>query len=127
MKKLEEIIKPYKDQLLKIGYKSVDNGNLNPDVYLFQKWHHKVEKNWYGFSLGNVPFVWALIIDRFLEELEKGCPDFKIHQIKLKMGGLRFYVSLSNDDSKIPKEEYIIINEEIHNLEDLLFDQALIY
>ena len=39
MKSLEKIIKPYKKILDKVDYKSFDDGNLHPDVYLFQKWH----------------------------------------------------------------------------------------
>ena len=123
MKTLEEIVKPYKDQLSKIDYKNIDNGNLNPDTFLFQKWAYRVPKDWYGFSLGNVPFVWALIIDDFLKEIEKECPDFEIHQIKLKYGGLRFHLNLNSKDDKIINK----INTEIYKLEELLFNYDLIY
>ena len=82
-----------------------------------------MEKGWYGFSLGNIPMIWATIIDKFLEELEKECPEFKIHQIKLKFGGLRFYVQLNiNDVEKVDS-----LNKEIRKLEKFLYNSKLIY
>lgn len=120
MKSLEEIIEPYKDRLGKIDYLKKESDN--PNVYLFQKWAYRVGKNWYGFSLDDAPFIWGLIIDKFLEEVEKECPDFEIHQIKLKFGGLRFYVQLNVNEAK---ENFI--QKEIDKLEDLLFTESLIY
>lgn len=52
--------------------------DFNPTIYLFQKWAYKVEKKYYGFDLNEAPFIWSQIIDEFLEQVEKYCPDFKI-------------------------------------------------
>lgn len=122
MKSLEEIIKPYKERLKKIDYRKVTSDN--PNVYLFQKWAYRVGKNWYGFSLDSAPFLWGLIIDKFLEEIEKECPNFEIHQIKIKFGGLRFYVDLGKD---IDMKKAWFVNTEINKLEDLLSSEYLIY
>jgi len=62
------------------------------DVTLFSKWAYRVGKGWYGFSLGDVPRVWTDVLDEFLSWLETQCPDFEIHQVKIKFRGLRFYV-----------------------------------
>ena len=125
MKTLEEIIAPYKSKLESIDYKKVDNGNLHPDVYLFMKWAYKIPKGWYGFALGNtVPFTWALIIDDFLDEINKVAPDFEIHQIKLKFGGLRFYISIN---TLMSKEKDDFIHEQVSKLEDLLQSKDLVY
>lgn len=118
MKSLEEIIATYKHLLDNIDYKHIDNGRLNPDVYLFMHWAYRVPKNWYGFALGNeVPMTWAYIIDKFLEEVEKECPNFEIHQIKLKWGGLRCH--LGNVTESVQKE--------IDKLESLLYHDSLVY
>ena len=117
MKHAEEIIKPFEIFLKNLDYKNINNGNLNPDVYLFQKWAHKVPKGWYGFSLGSVPFRWAQILDDFLTEAEKENKDFEIHQIKLKMGGCRIYLGNINEKTQ----------NEINKLENCLFSEDLIY
>ncbi|MDO8610094.1 MAG: hypothetical protein Q7R95_06070 [bacterium] len=124
MKSTKEIVKPFKKFLKNLNYKKIDNGGLNPTIYLFQKWGYRVEKNYYGFDLGNVPFRWAQIIDDFLIELEKAAPNFKIQQIKLKYGKLKFYVDLVDfSDSK----KCTIINNQIDELEKVLFHKDLIY
>ncbi len=124
MKPFKDILKPYKERLNKVNYKKIKN-DFHPDVYLFQKWAHKVGKNWYGFALGNtVPLVWAQIIDDFLEELNKVAPDFEIHQMKLKFGGLRFYVDLKEFSSG---KDYEFIHHAIDELEKTLFSKDLIY
>jgi hypothetical protein len=123
MKTVEEIIVPHKDRLQKVDYKKVENC-YSPDLHLFMKWAYRVKEGWYGFALGNeVPFVWALIIDDFLDELKKVDPNFKIQQIKLKFGGLRFYVELNLPD----ENEKDSINNEIQKLQTLLMHKDLIY
>jgi hypothetical protein len=125
MKPLDEIVEPFKKRLEKTEYKiGKTDVQCSPDLYLFMKWAYRVGKGWYGFALGNdVPMLWALIIDEFLDELSKEAPDFQIHQIKLKFGGLRFYVDLRLEDTEKAKA----INEEIAKLNALLFNKALIY
>ena len=117
MKSTEEIIKPFENFLNKLNYKDINNGSLDPDIYLFQKWAHRVPKGWYGFALGNVPFRWAQILDDFLTEVEKENKDFEIHQIKLKFGGCRIYLGNINKKTQ----------DEIDKLEDCLFSKDLIY
>ena len=122
MKSFEDIVAPFKDRLQNIDYKNIKK-DFNPTIYLFQSWAYKVEKGWYGIDLPGVPFVWALIIDKFLDELNKVAPEFKIHQIKLKMGGLRFYV----DDLLTDPAEKKIIRDQIDKLENTLYSEDLIY
>ena len=112
MKTTKEIISNY-------DLNSTENFNVN----LFDKWIHKIPKGWYGFDLNNVPSVWEKIIDDFLEELNKECPDFEINQIKLKFFQLRFYVNLNTKD----QEKIKFINKEINELEKNLYSKDLIY
>ena len=118
VKKLKE---KYQKDLDDLDYSQ--KNTWNPDSFLFAKWDSKIGKGWYGFSLQDCPLIWGNIIDEFLNELEIICPKFEIHQIKLKFGGLRFYVSLYLDD----QETLNIINEEIRELEEWLRHKSLIY
>ena len=86
------------------------------DVTLFSKWAYRVGKGWYGFSLGDVPRVWTDVLDEFLSWLETQCPDFEIHQVKIKFRGLRFYAG-TKTDLFIPNEK---IRSEIARLQNLL-------
>lgn len=122
MKTTEEIIRSHRQRLIMVDYKNIPKG-LSPDLYLFMKWAYRVGKGWYGFALDGVPFVWAKIIDDFLAELEKEAPNFFIQQIKLKYGGLRFYVALNLED----KAKAEAIHAEIVKLCTLLYSQDLIY
>jgi hypothetical protein len=88
----------------------------SPDVLLFSKWAYRVGKGWYGFDLGDVPRVWGDVLDDFLSWLETQCPDFEIHQIKIKVGRLRVYIG-TKTRLFIPDEK---IRSEISRLEDLL-------
>ena len=96
---------------------------------LLKKWKPYVPDGWYGFSLGSpCPENWYNIIDEFLEYLVKLQNEnkihlFEIHQIKIKFGGLRFYVSWSCDDGELG--EYL--NLQIEKLERHLHDDKLIY
>lgn len=126
MNSLSDVVGSGSKRLEKIDwtqYKNKPAGDGSADLYLFMKWAYRVEKGWYGFALGNVPMVWAFIINEFLTELEKEAPNFKIHQIKLKFGGLRFYVDLNINDNL--KAE--VIHSEIRKLESLLHNDKLIY
>lgn len=95
----------------------------NADEWLYKKWKARVGRGWYGFALGSVPRFWVLAIDDFLEYLLMQCPNLEIHQIKIKFGGLRFYVELPD----MREQELELLNKEIQELEDWLFDQKLIY
>ena len=95
----------------------------NVDIRLFMKWAYRVEKGWYGFSMGDVPYYWGDIISQFLSWVETQCPDFKIHQIKLKFGGLRFYIDTATKDEVINKK----VDAEISALENHLCHANLIY
>jgi hypothetical protein len=86
------------------------------DLLLFRKWAYRVGKGWYGFDLGHIPPVWTDMLDDFLSWLESQCPDFEIHQIKIKVGGLRIYVG-TKTDFVIPDEK---IRLEISKLQNLL-------
>ena len=86
------------------------------DVLLFHKWAYRVGKGWYGFALGTVPDVWTDVINEFLCWLEIQCPDFEIHQVKIKGRGLRLYLG-TKTDFVIPDEN---IRAEITQLQNLL-------
>jgi hypothetical protein len=89
------------------------------DDYLCEKYLKHIPKGWYGFAIGK-PIVpeWMNIIDEVLELCIKNDPDFEIHQIKLKFGGIRFYCHSSVIED--------IFDIESH-LEDNLYDKALVY
>jgi len=94
----------------------------NPDItdrFLNEKYADYIPHGWYGFDVGT-PIIpeWMEILDKIVELCTELDPDFEIHQIKLKFGGICFYVH-SN------------VIEDIHKVEmrigDTLFDAALIY
>lgn len=93
------------------------------DILMFSKWAYRVGKGWYGFNLGDVPRVWTDMLDDFLSWLETQCPNFEIHQIKMKMGGLRFYIETNSKNRVVNK----MVRAEISALESLLRHKNLIY
>jgi len=96
---------------------------LEPNRYLLQKWAHRVGNGWYGFSLSNIPGVWVYMLDDFLAWVESQCPDFEIHQIKTKFGGLRFYIDTHCRNTGVNT----VVSTEITKLEKLMFHENLIY
>lgn len=87
-----------------------------PYARLKEKWMSRVPAGWYGFDLYDVPVRWLQIIDEFLDYIAQHDPEFEIHQIKLKFGGLRFYVDCD------PR-----FKDEIAVLEENLYDPRLIH
>lgn len=89
------------------------------DKYLNKKYREYIPRGWYGFDIGT-PIIpaWMEIIDNIVELCVENDPDFEIHQIKLKFGGICFYV-YSNVIDDIHDIEYLILNT--------LNDRALIY
>jgi hypothetical protein len=89
------------------------------DIFLFKKYHNNIPVGWYGFDIGN-PIIpaWMDILDEIVDLCVKSDPDFEIHQIKLKYGGIRFYVETKIIED-IDDVEHLIMNK--------LFDNALIY
>ena len=89
------------------------------DTDLFQKYRSHIPDGWYGFDVGT-PIVpeWMEILDEVVELCTMVDPTFEIHQIKLKFGGIRFYVS-----SEIIED----INEVESLIDTTLYDRALIY
>jgi hypothetical protein len=89
------------------------------DMYLFDKYRKYIPIGWYGFDIGS-PIIpaWMEIIDEIVALCIKSDPDFEIHQIKLKYGGIRFYVETKIIED-IDDVEYLIMGN--------LFDNALIY
>jgi len=89
------------------------------DRDLNQKYRKHIPKGWYGFDVGN-PIVpeWMEIIDKIVEGCTAFDPDFEIHQIKLKFGGICFYCG-SNVIDDLHDVEFLIAKK--------LFDRALIY
>lgn len=89
------------------------------DCDLNEKYKLRIPTGWYGFDIGT-PIVpaWMEIIDKIVEICITADPDFEIHQIKLKFGGIRFYCG-SQIIEDLHDVEYLIDNN--------LFDRALIY
>ena len=93
----------YKNEEVKEKY---SKGCHEKEFELLHKWKSYIPRGWYGFSLGEpCPDSWYSIINEFLEYIvklqdEKKISNFEIHQIKIKFGGLRFYVSWKCDDRK---------------------------
>ena len=89
------------------------------DEVLCEKYKDRIPRGWYGFDIGT-PIVpdWIEILDEIVELCIKADPDFEIHQIKLKYGGIRFYVGSMVIDDICDVEDLI---------ENTLYDQALIY
>ncbi len=89
------------------------------DGYLYEKYSANIPKGWYGFAIG-VPIVpeYNEIIDKVLEICIANDPDFEIHQIKFKLGGMRFYVK-TNVIEDIDEIELLIMSK--------MYDKALIY
>jgi hypothetical protein len=92
---------------------SIEDSDLNT------KYRKYIPKGWYGFAIGTpvIP-AWMEIIDKIVEICTTADPKFEIHQIKMKFGGIRFYVH-SNIIDDIHEIECLIANK--------LFDGALIY
>lgn len=116
MKTFDEIVNPYLDELKSIDYSKQSEWSF--DKNLLSKWKSHIPKGWYGFDLGGTPPVWSKIIDEFLDELVKVDPSLEIHQIKLKFGGIRFYVQVKETPE---------IASDIDKLERMLSNRALIY
>ena len=115
---------------------------------LLAKWKHRIPQGWYGFAFGApTPLVWFDVIDEFLDYLAEQAPQFEIHQIKMKFGGLRFYVALNiglkpwwlpkwlawihrgfyHLRRKHYKAIYDSLDKQIEELEGALYDSKLAY
>lgn len=95
-----------------------DNAVFLEEKLLKSKWKAYIEPQYYGFSFGSpTPLVWLSVIDEFLDHVVEQCPNMRILQIKIKFGGLRCYII-----NVVPD-----IEEEIRQLEKVLFDKKLIY
>lgn len=117
-----ELSKDFKDVymlLRKYPEFSKDFKSTIEDSDLNKKYRKHIPKGWYGFDIGTpiVP-VWMEIIDKIVEACVAIDPDFEIHQIKIKFGGICFYCG-SNIIDDLHEVECIIANN--------LFDRALIY
>ena len=100
-------------------HESIKFESKKDDEVLCEKYHDRIPNGWYGFDIGT-PIVpdWIEIIDEIVELCIKADSDFEIHQIKLKYGGIRFYVGSAIIEDICEMEDLI---------EDILFDEALIY
>ena len=89
------------------------------DGYLLKKYAEYIPRGWYGFDVG-APIVpeWMEIIDKVVELCTELDQDFEIHQIKLKFGGIRFYVESGLIEDIFDVELYI---------ENKLYDRTLVY
>ena len=133
LEKIQEIFNQYELKPIELpeGCKNLyDYLRVNPeegknykseidDVDLNKKYRKHIPKGWYGFDIGTpiIP-IWVEIIDKIVEVCTTADPDFEIHQIKLKFGGIRFYTGSDIIEDLFDVERLIE-----HNL----FDRALIY
>ena len=112
----ERLAEAQREWKKKMGRPKSRRDSYESDWIMFSKWAYRVGKGWYGFSLGSVPRVWTDVLDEFLSWLESQCPDFEIHQVKIKFRKLRFYAG-KKTEFVIPDEK---IRSEISKLEKLL-------
>ncbi len=64
------------------------------DKYFNEKYKNNITKGYYGFATNSyMPKCWTEIIDDLIELFITNDPNFEIHQIKVKFGGIRFYVN----------------------------------
>lgn len=133
LKKVQEIINKYNLKPIDLNGKYSNLYNLireNPDerkkyssekndTYLFNKYEKHIPNGWYGFEIGS-PIIpeWIEIIDEILILCIETDPEFNIHQIKLKYGGVRFYVESAVIEDLFEVEMLI---------DNTLYDKALIY
>jgi hypothetical protein len=131
--KVQEIFNQYELKPIELpaGYRNIyDYLRANPeeskkyvseirDVDLLQKYKKQIPKGWYGFDVGT-PIIpeWMEIIDKVVQVCVEADPDFEIHQIKLKFGGIRFYVGSDIIEDLFDIERMV---------ENTLYDRALIY
>jgi hypothetical protein len=89
------------------------------DSYLFEKYKNNIPVGWYGFSIGEpTPKNWLVVIDKIVKLCVTADPQFEIHQIKMKFGGICFYVESKNIDD---------IYDVCSLIENTLFNDKLIY
>lgn len=89
------------------------------DEYFLKKFMNYIPDGWYGFELGTLIFpCWVDALDEILELCVSIDKDFQIHQIKMKYGGVRFYV-----ESKIIED----INDISFQISNKMFNSYLIY
>ena len=128
LEKVQAILAKYELKSIELleGYKNVyqyqkDNPDEDKkfksektDGYFINKYSAHIPKGWYGFSLGD-PIVpeWCEIIEKVLDVCLITDPDFKIHQIKIKFGGVRFYC-----ESQVIEDLYDVELLIEHNLHD---------
>ena len=117
------IIDQLKQKYPKINYDILDDKN-SVSMQLFMRYAWRVHPKYYGFDLGNVPFIWFHIINEFLEYLEKEDPDFKILQIKTKYGRVAVHLEFNLPPFGEKKREII---RYIRELENWLYSEKLIY
>lgn len=125
---VEQLAKKYRKPLARAHRKlkrNWDKQNDDPaavvDLVLFSKWAYRVGKGWYGFDFGCIPPVWTNMLHDFFVWLETACPDFEIHQVKMKGCGMRIYLG-TKKDLFIPDES---IRSEIQQLQNILRFPAL--
>jgi hypothetical protein len=89
------------------------------DSYFINKYRKYISLGHYGFSIGT-PIIpeWNEILDKIIELCIHFDPNFRIQQIKLKFGGICFYV-----ESQVIED---ILDIEIY-IGKKLRDDALIY
>ena len=64
------------------------------DAYFNEKYKDNITLGYYGFATNSyMPESWTEIIDDLVEIFVINDPNFEIHQIKVKFGLVRFYVS----------------------------------
>ncbi len=89
----------------------------HPDIddnSLCEKYEKHIPKGWYGFGIGTpTPRNWWVIVDKVVELCIKNDPDFEIHQIKMKFGGIRFYCE--SDVIEDIREVSILMESKLYN------------
>lgn len=81
------------------------------------KWSSRFAQGYWNFDLMPLPWIWHAAIDEALDIITEDSPEFKICQIKIKFGGVRFYlIDISGE-----------VFDGIEELESVLQDDSYIY
>lgn len=84
------------------------------DEYLQNKYKNNIREGGYGFDIGSpTPINWFIVVDKILELLIKNDPDLVIQQIKIKFGGMDFFVISKKIDDIF--DIYALIAEKLHS------------
>jgi len=121
LKEVEKILKKnFKEFVLPDGYSNIFQYVSNypdkrkdylhgiNDAYLNTKFKDNIAPSYTGFEINYyIPQSWAAIVEKIVDLCIENDPKFIIHQVKMKFGGVRFYVVSDKIDDIFEIEKLI--------------------